>query len=598
MDSTIEKIKDKLDIVDVIGNYLTLQKAGANYRANCPFHSEKSPSFFVSPGRQIFKCFGCGESGSIFDFVMKMEGVDFKESLKILAGQAGVELPSYNPQIKTEREEMFGICELATRFFQKQLKETKNGKEAESYLKKRGVSEKSLEKWRLGYAPEKWRALSDFLVSKGYDREKIVKVGLAIKSEKGGTPYDRFRKRIIFPVFDIHGRVIGFGGRITDKSEDTAKYMNTPNTPLYDKSKTLYGLNFAKVPVRKEGFAIMAEGYMDVIMSHQAGVETTVSSSGTSLTENQLRILKRYTETLYTAFDMDSAGGMATEKSVDMARNMDFSVKMITMPKDKDPADVACDEPKKLKKMIEEAKDSMEYFFIRAFEDGEPEGPEEKKKAAKKLLSKIAGIPDKIISSHWLQKLSEKLNVPEDDIREELKIIEKELKRGGGLTKEKRGGELVNSPNANFENNKKSRKRLIEEEALSILFLFPHLAECCEKERKYLSAKTKKIVDEILEKKPQDKKAIEKLLNQLSKDKNLEGIINEASIKPSLDEEVGEEDKKQEILACIKELKKIHYKKEIDKIHAKIREAEQQKNGKELTRLLNRFNQKIKNINT
>ncbi|PJA02254.1 hypothetical protein COX73_01725, partial [bacterium (Candidatus Gribaldobacteria) CG_4_10_14_0_2_um_filter_36_18] len=282
--SPIEEIKSKLDIVELIGSYIKLQKTGINYRALCPFHSEKKPSFFVSPSRQIFKCFGCGKFGDVFKFVMEIEGLEFGDALRVLAKRTGVELRKQDPKLKTERKRLYDIMELACRFFERQLKESKTGLEVKKYLLERGINEESIKKWRLGYAPNTWQSLSDFLVSKGYEREEVVRAGLAIKKEQdfsanqresASTSYDRFRGRIIFPVFDLNSQVIGFGGRIfsinqrsypcppealpsgdgrraPESASTEAKYINTPNTLLYNKSWVLYGLNFAKVEVRRK----------------------------------------------------------------------------------------------------------------------------------------------------------------------------------------------------------------------------------------------------------------------------------------------------------------------------------------------------------
>ncbi|MCX6722285.1 MAG: CHC2 zinc finger domain-containing protein [Candidatus Staskawiczbacteria bacterium] len=261
MDSQIEEIKNKLNVLDVVGSYVKLTKTGVNYRGLCPFHNEKGPSFFVSPGRQMWKCFGCAKGGDIFEFVKEIEGVEFGDALRILANKAGVELKRENPQITSERKRLYEICDLACSFFEKQLGNSTYGKEAKEYLLKRGITEESIKKWRLGYSPDTWQGLSDFLVGRGYNREEIVKAGLAVQSEKGNNPYDRFRGRIIFPIFDLNSQVIGFTARVfpreagsrpeAGKDAVIAKYINTPQTILYDKSNVLYGLNFAKVAVRK-----------------------------------------------------------------------------------------------------------------------------------------------------------------------------------------------------------------------------------------------------------------------------------------------------------------------------------------------------------
>ena len=270
----VQQIKERLDIVEVVSGYLKLEKTGINLRARCPFHQEKGPSFFVSPQRQMFKCFGCGQSGSVFDFIMKIEGIEFPDALRILAKRAGVELSDFKPQDQTERNRLIEICELATKFFEKQLQETISGKKCQEYLKKRGLTQETINKWRLGYSVNQWRALSDFLVGRGFKRDEIVKAGLAVSQENSQTPYDRFRGRVMFPIFDINLQVIGFGARKTDfipslrsgQVDEGPKYLNTPNTLLYDKSRALYGLHFAKMEIRKYNFCILTEGYMDVIL--------------------------------------------------------------------------------------------------------------------------------------------------------------------------------------------------------------------------------------------------------------------------------------------------------------------------------------------
>ncbi len=434
MPSQIDEIRERLDIVQVISEYLQLKKTGANYSAVCPFHSEKTPSFFVSPSKQIFKCFGCGESGDVFKFVMKIEGLEFKEALPILAKKAGVELKKEPLQQRTKKQKMYEICELATKFFQKQIKSSKKGKEAQEYLEKRGITKNLIEDWRIGYAPNIWRSLSDFLVGKGYKREEIIKAGLAIESEnKNATPYDRFRGRIIFPIFDLQNNVVGFGGRIFEEKIEgetkPAKYINTPNTPIYDKSKILYGLNKSKTEIRKKEKVILVEGYTDVILSHKSGILNIVSSSGTSLTPYQLKILSRYTKNLILGFDMDIAGESATKRGIDIAQILGFDIRIISLPEGRDPADVANENPEKWKEAIEKTKSIIDFYFEKAFLKYDKNTLEGKKQISELLLPFFSRLQNKIEEAECVSRLSKELNLKEEIIWEELrKIIEKQKK--------------------------------------------------------------------------------------------------------------------------------------------------------------------------
>jgi DNA primase len=459
MNSDIEEIKARLNIVDVIGGYIKLEKAGINYRARCPFHNEKSPSFFVSPSRQIWHCFGgCNEGGDIFKFVMKIEGIDFPDALKLLADKAGVKIRTNSKEwekMKTERQVLSEICEKACKFFIAQLEKSKTGLEARQYLLKRGLKEETIKDWRLGYAPDTWQGLSDFLIGQGYEREDIIKAGLAIKKDSQKF-FDRFRGRIMFPISDLNSQVIGFTGRVFGgkQEEDIAKYLNTPNTLLYDKSRALYGMDKGKLEARQKDFCVLVEGNVDCIMSQQAGIKNCIAVSGTALTPLHLGIIKRYTSNLVLAFDMDLAGNKATVKGIDLALKNGFNVKVISRVSEKDPADIVLLEgEEKWRSLVNGAKPINEFYFELAFKDRDPESLEDKKKIVKDLLPIFKKIEGEIEQSYWIEKLSQRLKIKDADIRAEMRKVRID-------------GASNNTNDRAAQAEKKPRKYLLEETLL------------------------------------------------------------------------------------------------------------------------------------
>jgi DNA primase len=571
MSSELEEIKSRLNIVDVISSYIKLEKAGVNYRARCPFHEEKSPSFFVSPARQIWHCFGgCNEGGDIFKFVMKIEGIEFYDALKLLADKAGVELKHSKEwkQTKTERQALLDISEKACMFFVYQLEKSKKGLEAKQYLLGRGMKEETIKKWRLGYAPDTWQGLSDFLISRGFARQDIIKAGLAIEKDK---MFDRFRGRIMFPMTSFNSEVIGFTGRIFGKDDkDEAKYLNSPATILYDKSKVLYGIDKAKIEIRKKDSCVLVEGNVDCIMSHQAGIDNCIAVSGTALTNLHLGIIKRYSKRLVFAFDMDLAGNKATEKAIDLAEKDDFEIKVIPRSADKDPADIVLKEGEEAwKKMVEESKPVSEFFFEISLINRNPNSVEDKKKILKEFLPRVKKMENTVEQSYWITKLADTLKSKEDDIRSELKKIN--IKRAEVKTEE-------------CILNKKTRRSMIEEKILALVL----------RNRDRIDSITdfslfSPPIKEILEKIKENKEISFEELKEEFKD-NI-NFLNYIFLKAEVLEEIEEE---EEMKMCMGEIESLITKEKQHDLHLKIRELEKQGDSAKLKESLEEFKKLIK----
>jgi len=430
-DSEVQDIKDKLSINEVVGQYLTLRRAGRNFVGLCPFHKERTPSFHVSPERGSYMCFGCGEKGDIFSFVEKMEGVDFPTALKQLAKQAGVTLKPrqfnvHQDEDKNKEERLHEACEAAASFFESILK---NKKEVQEYLHTRGVHEDTIKHWRLGYAPANWEELATHLQNIGFTKDEIVEAGLAARSErKPGEIYDRFRGRIMFPLFDAGGRVIAFSGRFFENIKghesppaggDPAKYVNSPETILFKKSRVLYGFDRAKNAIRKKDCILLVEGQFDLVLSHQSGLDYTVAVSGTALTPEHLSLLGRLSKRLVLALDGDSAGIRAGLKSAVMAFGMGFDIKIPTFEDGKDPADLAKENPELLKAAVRTSKTAVE-FFLDVLRRGAKDNRAYKLLVQNQVLPLIKAMPSRIEQSHFIGIVAQRLEVPEDAVRSEV----------------------------------------------------------------------------------------------------------------------------------------------------------------------------------
>ena len=580
----IEEIKSKLDIVDVISEYLQVKRAGANFRALCPFHSEKTPSFFISPDRQIWHCFGCGEGGDIFGFVMKMEGMEFPEALRVLAQKAGVKLAYRDPALASQKTKLLDICKVAADFYHQVLLDSPVAKLAREYLKKRQLADDTVDLFKLGYAPDAWEILNKFLLQKGFKEDDIFLVGLTIKKEKGVGFYDRFRNRLMFPISDVHGNIIGFGGRWlgADKAE-AAKYINSPQTLIYNKSAVLYGIDRAKDEIRKKKRVIIVEGYMDMLASYEAGVQNVVASSGTALTASQVKLIRRYTNNIAFAFDTDIAGEDASKRGIDVALAQDLEVKIITLPFGKDPDELIRKDKKAWSEAIAKAQSIMEYYFASALKKADLNKVEHKKKVASTLLSVIAKLGDSVEQAHYVQKLADILKVKEDLLWDKLKQVKKKVEH----KKEKEPAAPTFA---------RDRDKSLAEQVIGLAFCFPnnlnyivdHLLPDHLTDVKCQNL-YKRLIIYYTEKHDFDPSLF---INNLKKEDS--GLAQYADILfLRTGEGFAESDEElinKEITDNINQLKKSYIMKELKGLEEKIREAEKRKDKISLNEYTDKFN--------
>jgi DNA primase len=425
--STTELIKGKLDIVEFLRGYVTLAPAGRNFKGLCPFHKEKSPSFMVSPERQSWHCFGCGIGGDVFTFVMKYENIEFGEALRMLAEKTGVELRHENPAEYRYSGLLYDLNNAAKEFFKRSLAAAPVAKE---YLVSRGLTQETIETFEIGWAPNEPEALSMQLLNAGSSPQDIVQAGLSIKTDRG-LMLDRFRGRIMFPIHNHTGKVVGFTGRILPQLDrgETGKYVNSPETPIFQKSKLLYGFWKSKDAIREAKTAVLVEGQMDFLMSFQSGVKNIVASSGTALTADHLVVLRRLAEELIINYDSDAAGSEAAVRAIDLAEASDFSVKVATVEGFKDAADAAKADPKNVRRTVEAAVPAPEFYFKKylpadraAF--GTPEGL----RNLRAVLQKLRTIASPVQQEFWFKKLADLTGVNEKTLEEESKKTKEEIK--------------------------------------------------------------------------------------------------------------------------------------------------------------------------
>lgn len=485
----MQEIKDKIDIVEFIRPYVNLHPSGKNFKACCPFHKEKTPSFIVSPERQTWHCFGaCAEGGDIFKFVMKHDNLEFYEALKFLAEKAGIELKKFSPADQRQFGILYDINDSAKKFFQNQLnlsKDLPTGQtEAIDYLTSRGLKKETIEEFEVGFAPQGFDNLTVYLINAGYDVRDIERAGLNFKSERGGY-IDRFRGRIMFPIYNHFGKTIGFSGRILPQYDtgESGKYINSPETPIFNKSKILYGFYKSKNFIKGKKEAVLVEGQMDFLMSWQDEMKNVAATSGTALTPDHLIVLKRFTDKIIFCFDNDKAGIKAAERSIDLAQSRDFNVKLLILEDYKDPADAVKHKPGIMNKLAEKAKFAMEFYFDRYLFKNLKIDLSEFKNNIRVVLGKIKILASAIERQHWLRELALKTRVKEEALAEEmeqLKIIYPSFLKNN---------EYISNFN-NIRNNQSivqmTRIELIAQKLVGLLTINEELHSCAEDFLDYL----------------------------------------------------------------------------------------------------------------
>jgi len=459
----LEEIKRKIDIVELVNSYVPLKKAGRNFKALCPFHSEKTPSFVVSPERQIWHCFGaCSDGGDIFGFLMKIENLDFGEAVRELAKKAGVKLTRYQPsEDERNKQLLYEINHLATEFYHFLLLNHPSGKKALDYILGRGIKKDSLLLFKIGFAPDSWQSLQAFLVGKkGYKVQDLERVGLVIKTQKGDF-YDRFRGRLMFPLKDYHGNIRGFAGRLLDPQAKEAKYVNTPETFIYHKSELLFGSSEAKEEIKKKDQAVLVEGELDMISSFQAGVKNVLAIKGSALSEPQVKLISRFTQNLVFALDQDLAGDQAARRGIETAEAGRMMIRVVESKEGKDPDEIAQKNPTLWRELVQKAVPVYDYLLDSAFKRFDGQTIEGKRKISGEFILALTKISNEIVRDHYVRELANRLQVGEEAILKEIgKTKASQMETGVGQA-------LFTKPAAGKE---KLKREVLEDYLLSLAF--------------------------------------------------------------------------------------------------------------------------------
>ncbi len=575
-DTIIEAVQARSDIVEVISRYVPLKKAGRNFKAPCPFHNEKTPSFVVSPDKQIYHCFGCGAGGNVFSFLMKQEGLQFPEVIEMLAENAGIVLPRDisrgGPSELDNR--LYKINELASGFFQENLA---NNRSAKEYLASRGVGGEAINKFKMGCAPDAWEALINFLKTKGIEASLVEKAGLAVSNDKGGH-YDRFRKRITFPIIDLKDRILGFGARVMDSS--LPKYINSPETPIYSKGRNLYGLNFSREAIKKKGHALIVEGYLDFLVPYQAGIQNIIATLGTALTVDQAKLLKRFAKTMVLVYDPDEAGESASLRGLDIFVSEDMNVYIAELPQGLDPDGyIRKNGAEDFIKLIKSSKNIFDYKFDKLSRRFNPADTGGKAAIVNEMLPTISKIGNAVARSEMLKKLAQRLSVDEDAVKAELKKVKPDFServtivRGPEIKRDAKKAEIAVLAvllDANGDYADIVKRRLALEEIKS--------------------SALRDIIGAILALRKDNKEInAARLINHFGSSSESASLISEAvNMLDSLD------DKKKALDDCIVRIKKDNMKDRLTLLQESIRIAHSQKDVKKVKELVTEYNGLVK----
>ncbi len=419
----IEQIRQRVDLVELVSEVVALKRVGRNYAGLCPFHSEETPSFFVHPERGIFKCFGCGKGGNAITFVMEYYRMGFLEAVRFLAQRIGITLPTAGEEEEARKESheqlLLQALQAAARFYTQMLTSAE-GAAALQYAYRRGLRMETLQRFSIGYAPERWDALLQYLRERGFHEAVLEKAGLVVRSERGQL-YDRFRHRLMFPIYDAIGRVVGFGARRLREEEATPKYLNSPTTPVYDKSRLLYGFYQARDAFRTNGYAVLVEGYLDVLTLHQAGVTPVVATAGTALTVDHLRLLRRYCQQLFVVYDADRAGQQATLRALELALAEGFDVHIVLLPDGEDPDSfVRAQGAEAFRLRMRHAVPFVDFVLLQYQRQGMLETPQGQAQAVRHVVRLIASIPDKLLHDFLIRRVAARFGIAESVLYEEL----------------------------------------------------------------------------------------------------------------------------------------------------------------------------------